>query len=81
MASLKNNNMKIMWETAVVFCLCSFSLVCSHSRKFTTPNVTRLTDQFSRIAIESGFSKRFGDHNIIINDSLAKLTLDKSSGN
>ncbi|CAN7134444.1 probable xyloglucan endotransglucosylase/hydrolase protein 33 [Brassica rapa] len=80
MASLKNYNMKILLETAVVFCLCSFSLVSSHSRKFTTPNVTRVTDQFSRIAIESGFSKRFGDHNIIINGSLAKLTLDKSSG-
>jgi len=73
--------MKIMWETAVVFCLCSLSLVSSHSRKFTTPNVTRLTDQFSKIAIENGFSRRFGAHNIQVNGSLAKLTLDKSSGN
>lgn len=81
MASLKKYNMKILWETAVVFCLCSLSLVSSHSRKFTTPNVTRLTDQFSKIAIENGFSRRFGAHNIQVNGSLAKLTLDKSSGN
>jgi len=70
-----------MWEIAVVFCLCSLSLVSAHSRKFTTPNVTRLTDQFSKIAIENGFSRRFGAHNIQVNGSLAKLTLDKSSGN
>lgn len=81
MVSLKNYNMKILWETAVVFCLCSLSLVSSHSRRFTTPSVTRITDQFSKIAIENGLSKRFGAHNILVNGSLAKLTLDKSSGN
>ncbi|CAH8251828.1 unnamed protein product [Arabidopsis lyrata] len=80
MASLKKYKMKIMWETAVVFCLCSLSLVSSHSRKFTTPNVTRLTDQFTKITIENGFVRRFGAHNIQVNGSLAKLTLDKSSG-
>lgn len=81
MTSLKKYKMKIMWETAVVFCLCSLSLVSSHSRKFTTPNVTRLTDQFTKITIENGFVRRFGAHNIQVNGSLAKLTLDKSSGN
>lgn len=74
-------SLKILWETALVFCLCSLSLVSSHSRKYTTPNVTRLTDQFTKIAIESGFSKRFGAPNILVNGSIAKLTLDKSSGN
>ncbi|XP_010544004.1 PREDICTED: probable xyloglucan endotransglucosylase/hydrolase protein 33 [Tarenaya hassleriana] len=71
----------IIIRATLVFCLCSWAqMVSAHSRKYTTPNVKRLTDYFSRISIDEGFSQRFGTQNIQINGTAAKLTLDKTSG-
>ena len=61
--------------------LCLATLVSSH-RPYTTPSVTRLTDSFPRVQVDSAFSKTFGAKNIqfLSNGSTVTLALDKISG-
>lgn len=64
-----------------VLILCCMSLLVSSDRRYTSPSVPRLTDVFTRVSIDRGFSKVFGGSNIqIINGSMATLDLDKNSG-
>lgn len=68
---------------SAVLVLCMSVLVSSHSRRYTTPSVTRLTDLFPRVSINNSFSKAFGASHIQLtgDGSMANLALDKSSGN
>lgn len=62
--------------------LCLVTVVSSHSRRYTTPSVTRLTDSFPRVPVDQAFSKVFGASNVkfLSNGSTATLALDKISG-
>ncbi|GKV22857.1 hypothetical protein SLEP1_g32676 [Rubroshorea leprosula] len=61
---------------------CMTFMVSSHSRQYTPPSVPRLTDLFSHVSVDQGFSKAYGLQNIKVfnNGSMATLTLDNSSG-
>ncbi|PKI42701.1 hypothetical protein CRG98_036983 [Punica granatum] len=56
--------------------------VSSHSRHYTAPSVTRLTDLFSHVSIDQAFNKVFGASNIQLmsNGSSAYISLNKTSG-
>ncbi|KAH7511100.1 hypothetical protein FEM48_ZijujUnG0055300 [Ziziphus jujuba var. spinosa] len=62
--------------------LCMSILVSCHSRHFTPPIVTRLTDLFPHVSINNSFYKGFGVSNIQLtgNGFMATLSLDKASG-
>lgn len=66
-----------------LFILFMSILVSCHSRQYTPPSVTRLTDLFPHVSINNSFSKGFGVSNIQLagNGFMASLSLDKSSGN
>lgn len=55
----------------------------SRGAVYRPPNVERLTDCFSHVSVNQGFSQAFGGSNIraTTNGSTADLILDKSSGN
>lgn len=71
---------KLVFTSLLVLCLSI--LVSAHDRRYTTPNVTRLTDLFPHVSISNSFSKAFGAPNIqlIGNGAMATIALDKSSG-
>ncbi|KAJ7953637.1 Xyloglucan endotransglucosylase/hydrolase [Quillaja saponaria] len=71
---------KLFLSGLLFFCMAI--AVSSHSRQFTTPNVSRLTDFFPRVPIDHVYSKYYGGSNVqlISNGSMATLVLDKSSG-
>ncbi|XP_057948917.1 probable xyloglucan endotransglucosylase/hydrolase protein 33 [Malania oleifera] len=54
----------------------------SGSKRYTPPPVPRLTDRFSRVPVDQGFSEFFGGSHIKLmnNGSYANLILDKISG-
>jgi len=58
------------------------TLVSSHSRPYSPPSVTHITDSFPHVPIESAFSNAFGASNVkfLSNGSMATLALDKISG-
>ncbi|XP_027347546.1 probable xyloglucan endotransglucosylase/hydrolase protein 33 isoform X2 [Abrus precatorius] len=62
--------------------LCLATVVSPHSRPYTTPTVTHLTDSFPRVPVDGAFTKTFGASNIqfLSNGSMATLALDKISG-
>ncbi|KAE9597990.1 putative xyloglucan:xyloglucosyl transferase [Lupinus albus] len=70
-----------LWHLLIILCLLA-TLVSPHSRPFTTPTVTRFTDSFPHVKVDSTFSKAFGDSNIqfLNNGSMATIALDKISG-
>ncbi|XP_044494373.1 probable xyloglucan endotransglucosylase/hydrolase protein 33 [Mangifera indica] len=75
------------FRNKLLFCLllfCLTPLVFSHSvsRHYTPPSVTPLTNLFTHVLIDEGFSTFFGGSNIKIinNGSMAAIALDKSSG-
>lgn len=63
-------------------CLLTSSLVSSHSRYYTPPSVSRLTDLFPHVPISNGYSTGFGGSNVklINNGSMATISLTKESG-
>ncbi|KAL5177604.1 putative xyloglucan endotransglucosylase/hydrolase protein 33 [Glycine soja] len=71
---------KLSFSCLLILCLAT--VVSSHSRPYTTPSVTRLTDSFPRVQVDSAFSKTFGAKNIqfLSNGSTATLALDKITG-
>lgn len=56
--------------------------VSSHSRPYTIPTVTHLTDSFPHVTIQTAFSNAFGAKNVkfLSNGSMATLALDKITG-
>ncbi|KAL2344318.1 hypothetical protein Fmac_005603 [Flemingia macrophylla] len=66
----------------LVLILCLATVVSPHSRTYTTPSVTHLTDYFPGVPVDRAFSKAFGASNVqfLSNGSMATLALDKISG-
>ncbi|KAJ0037386.1 hypothetical protein Pint_23010 [Pistacia integerrima] len=82
-----NHNMALFQNNLFIFGLfffCITTLVSSNtaSRHYTPPAVAPLTDLFTPLSVDQGFSAFFGGPNIKIinNGSMASIALDKSSG-
>ncbi|KAK2354872.1 putative xyloglucan endotransglucosylase/hydrolase protein 33 [Trifolium repens] len=71
---------KLLFSFLLILCLTTF--VSSHSRPYSTPSVTHLTDSFPHVPIQSAFSNAFGASHVkfLSNGSMATLSLDKISG-
>ncbi|KAK9277744.1 hypothetical protein L1049_007291 [Liquidambar formosana] len=77
MALLPKN---VFFPALLVFCLTVE--VLARNGPYTPPNVTRLTDRFSHLSYNRGFSEFYGGPNIqlISNGSIVNIKLNKSSG-
>ncbi|XP_061372336.1 probable xyloglucan endotransglucosylase/hydrolase protein 33 [Gastrolobium bilobum] len=73
--------LKLLFSHLLILCLAA-TLVSPHSRPFSTPSVTHLTDSFPHVPFDHSFSNAFGASNIkfLSNGSMATLALDKISG-
>uniref|UniRef100_A0A5B7BGY2 Xyloglucan endotransglucosylase/hydrolase n=1 Tax=Davidia involucrata TaxID=16924 RepID=A0A5B7BGY2_DAVIN len=72
---------RLLFLSLLIFCNIIVE-VSSRGAYYTPPKVPPLTDRFSHISINQGFSESFGHSNVHLmnNGSTANLILDKASG-
>ncbi|XP_058758684.1 probable xyloglucan endotransglucosylase/hydrolase protein 33 [Vicia villosa] len=70
------------FHLVLILSLTTLVSVSSHSRPYTIPSVTHLTDSFPHVTIQTAFSNAFGAKNVkfLGNGSMATLALDKITG-
>lgn len=79
-------SMALMKENSFLLSVLIFSTIVAVSSRgavYTPPNVERLTDRFSHVSVNRGFSQFFGGSNIHLknNGTYVDILLDKTTGN
>ncbi|CAK8561663.1 unnamed protein product [Lathyrus sativus] len=77
-----HNQQNLPVSFLLILSLTTLVSVSSHSRPYTIPTVSHLTDSFPHVTIDSAFSNAFGASNVkfLSNGSMATLALDKITG-
>ncbi|CAL5197049.1 unnamed protein product [Lathyrus oleraceus] len=77
-----HNQPNLLFSFLLILSLTTLVSVSSHSRPYTIPSVSHLTDSFPHVTIQTAFSNAFGASNVkfLSNGSTATLALDKITG-